>query len=432
MLFNNSSNNSILIFPEINNNNNNSSIKFNSSKNVKPFIKITSFNNEGTEKEINQENVDFSSKQPKLSSSNLQIIRNILKQKQNNQNSGTFLTDKIKQNDINNLNYEEEEEEDKKIQYEKNETVPIDFEKLIINLNENPNQPKPIDPLFFIINGEKPIEKENFLNFNTNKKLYHNNKTNINLINNNNNNEYFSRIENNLKELYEKNLFNKTHHNFLKSQNFEGCSNKIAENKIKIRTDIKKIIFNNNDNYENNINVIKNLIKSEMVHRSAGHGVFLFNNNFKQENRKLWLIKNRNFLDEQKNNFALNLRKKKYFDDNKKNDAEIFFTRTYMKLTYDDYKKIQNDKKDFKKQNEILNSKIERIYNKNSKQKNYVNIDKIINDQKINNILKHAHMPNLKPDKKLLEDFSNNYNYKNKDKNYSIQINKNILIENNN
>ena len=101
-----------------------------------------------------------------------------------------------------------------------------------------------------------------------------------------------------------------------------------------------------------------------------------------------------------------------------------------MKLTYDDYKKIQNDKKNFKKQNEILNTKIERIYNKNLKQKNYVNIDKIINDQKINNILKHAQMPNLKPDKKLLEDFSNNYNYKNKDKNYSIQINKNILIEN--
>ena len=164
MLFNNSSNNSILIFPEINNNNNNSSIKFNSSKNVKPFIKITSFNNEGAEKEINQENVDFSSKQPKLSSNNLQIIRNLIKQRQNNQNSGTFLTDKIKQNDINNLNYEEEEE-DKKIQYEKNETVPINFEKLIINLNENPNQPKPIDPLFVILNGENV---KNF--FNTDSK----------------------------------------------------------------------------------------------------------------------------------------------------------------------------------------------------------------------------------------------------------------------
>ena len=427
MLFNNSNNNSILFFPEINNNNN-SSIKFNSSKNVKPFIKVTSFNNEGTEKEINQENFDLN-KKPKLSSSNIQLIRSILKQRQNNQNSGTFLTDKIKENNINNLNEEENKENDS-IKYEKNETVPIDFDKLIINLNENPNQPKPIDPLFFIINGEKPIEKENFLNFNTNKKLYHNHKTSHNLLNINKN-EFFSRMENNLKDLYEKNLFNKTHHNFLQSKNFEGCSNKIAENKIKIRSDIKKIIFNNNDNYENNVNVIKKLIKSEMVHRSAGHGVFLFNNNFKQENRKLWLIKNQNFLDEQKNNFSLNLRKKKFFDDNKKmNDAEIFFSRTYMKLTYDDYKKIQNEKKDLKKQNFILNNKIEKIYN-NSKQKNYVNIDKIINDQKLNNILKHAQMPNLKPDKKLLEDFSNNYNYKNKDKNYSIQINKNILIENN-
>ena len=71
--------------------------------------------------------------------------------------------------------------------------------------------------------------------------------------------------------MYEKNLFNKTHHNFLKSQNFEGCSNKIAENKIKIRSDIKKIIFNNNDNKENNINVNKNLNKSEKKQRSASH-----------------------------------------------------------------------------------------------------------------------------------------------------------------
>ena len=102
MLFNNSNNNSILFFPEINNNNN-SSIKFNSSKKVKPFIKVTSFNNEGTEKEINQENFDLN-KKPKLSSSNIQLIRSILKQRQNNQNSGTFLTDKIKENNINNLN----------------------------------------------------------------------------------------------------------------------------------------------------------------------------------------------------------------------------------------------------------------------------------------------------------------------------------------
>ena len=34
-------------------------------------------------------------------------------------------------------------------------SVPVSFDKLVVNLKDEPGKPKPINPLFFIINGYK-------------------------------------------------------------------------------------------------------------------------------------------------------------------------------------------------------------------------------------------------------------------------------------
>ena len=50
--------------------------------------------------------------------------------------------------------------------------IPVNFDKLIVNLKDGQNKPKPINPLFFIINGDKPIDKRKFINFRTNPSLF--------------------------------------------------------------------------------------------------------------------------------------------------------------------------------------------------------------------------------------------------------------------
>jgi len=55
---------------------------------------------------------------------------------------------------------------------ELNHSIPISFDKLIVNLSDKSNNPKPINPLFFIINEEKPKNKTKMINFRTNPSLY--------------------------------------------------------------------------------------------------------------------------------------------------------------------------------------------------------------------------------------------------------------------
>ena len=50
--------------------------------------------------------------------------------------------------------------------------IPISFDKLIVDIKDGINKPKPINPLFFIINGDKPKDKTKFLNFRTNPSLF--------------------------------------------------------------------------------------------------------------------------------------------------------------------------------------------------------------------------------------------------------------------
>ena len=50
--------------------------------------------------------------------------------------------------------------------------IPVSLDKLIVNIKDGKNKPKPINPLFFIINGDKPLDKTKFLNFRTNPALF--------------------------------------------------------------------------------------------------------------------------------------------------------------------------------------------------------------------------------------------------------------------
>lgn len=110
---------------------------------------------------------------------------------------GTFLTDKInfpthpkkiippkinmeddnneKDNNINNITQKANKNEIYSTGFESipelKHSIPVSFDKLIVNLKDEPGKPKPINPLFFVINGEKPIDKSKFINFRTNPSL---------------------------------------------------------------------------------------------------------------------------------------------------------------------------------------------------------------------------------------------------------------------
>ena len=57
------------------------------------------------------------------------------------------------------------------------------------------------------------------------------------------------------------NIFNKQHHDSLKTANFSGVFNKASMDKVKLKTDLKKLIYNNNsNNFENNVNAAMNSV----------------------------------------------------------------------------------------------------------------------------------------------------------------------------
>ena len=358
--------------------------------------------------------------------SNIKIRANLEEIKERmktDENKDTFLTDKINLNsnykeerggDINSLNFENKSI----IKVEKGETVPIDFEKLVINLKDKTDQPKPINPLFFIINGEKPLEKEKLLNYNTNPQFFPTTipyKDKINNIKSNNIDKgkfsYMKQLEEEHDILHKINIYNKTHHDFLKNYNFKDCFNKPTYDKIKIISDVKKLIYHSKtNNMEDNAKIIKQIEKSEMINRSKGHGIFKFRNNFEKERKKIWEEKRKKFLDLQneKDTMSINLRSPDLFGENNKiynTSAQVFFNRTYMKMTYEDYKKIQDEKKRIKKLNDKLNMNIEKLY-KRKEMPSYTDIKKIMRDQNMDNVFRRAQTEIMKPTKEELIEYS--------------------------
>ena len=249
------------------------------------------------------------------------------------------------------------------------QTVPLS--NLIINLHETPTTvPKPINPMFFITNSEKPVSKN--LNFKLNPGLIKTNDNDKEIFSNDNyvsNKGYMTQHEKFLDKISERNLCNKQHHDAFKTFYFDTlCFNKTTNDKHKSLTDIKTIIFNNkNEHYEDKCKMIKNMTKNEMINRSIGRGMFLFHNNFRNEQKTIMALKNGIHLREtnDQEEMKINLKKTNFFD-KKKSDRplNVFFSRTFLKMTYEDYKKIQKQRMLKQLKEKEINWKYNNMYNK--------------------------------------------------------------------
>jgi hypothetical protein len=284
-----------------------------------------------------------------------------------NSNGDVFLTDKIKEPIITATATTSPQQ----VAQISTHAQTIPFNNLIINLKETPTLPKPINPLFFIINSTKPVNKT--MNFQMNpglirttdndKEAFHEETT----LSSSLHQGYMTRHEQFYSKLLEKNLYNKQHHDAFKTTHFDtSCFNKTTQDKIKLKTDIKKLIFNNNkETYEDRCKMIKNITKHEMMNRSSGQGMFLYTNNFRNEQRSIREINKQIQLEEMndKNKMQINLRKTNVFD-KKRNDKPIgiFFTKTFLKMTYDEYKNIQRKKVIEQLKEKEMNSQIKQMY----------------------------------------------------------------------
>ena len=318
-------------------------------------------------------------------SSNVIINDNIQQMLQKNKEESTnnelFLTDKIREPSSNTL------------------TSPILFNDMIINMKEKPNGPKSINPLFFIINGEKYIDKEKCLNFQMNPHLLRTTKNFTNMTETSKcSDNLMTLIEKENDKIHNQNIFNKQHHDSLKTANFSGVFNKASMDKVKLKTDLKKLIYNNNsNNFENNVRLIKDLTKNEMINRSSGKGIFLFNSNFRNDQHLLRSYKNAIRLQElsKRNSLSINLRKNNFFEPKKyDNTAQVLFARTYMKMTYQDYKIIQEQKHQQKAQSTTYNKKFQKMYEKKEIDIKKYNNDVLnkMRDYKVEKSLKQANI----------------------------------------
>ena len=276
-----------------------------------------------------------------------------------NNDNDVFLTDKIKEQPILTTSHV--------VQTSTTHAQTIPFNSLIINLKETPTLPKPINPLFFIINSTKPANKS--MNFQMNPGLIRttdNDKETLleeSLLPQG----YMTKHEQFYSKLLEKNIYNKQHHDAFKATYFDtNCFNKTTRDKIKLKTDIKKLIFNNNkETYEDRCKMIKNINKHEMINRSSGQGMFLYTNNFRNEQRSIREMNKQLQIEEmnEQDKMQINLRKTNVFD-KKRNDKPIgiFFTKTFLKMTYDDYKNLQRNKVIKQLQEKQFNSQIKQLY----------------------------------------------------------------------
>ena len=268
--------------------------------------------------------------------------------------------------------------------------IPVNFDKLIVNLKDGTNKPKPINPLFFIINGDKPYDKSKFINFRTNPALF------TSILNKKNSMK-------NLEDFFHKK--NKTDINiFSQTPTFSTCFNKACENKSKLTYDLKKAIFNDKNTFiEEKYRLLKDLHRNELMNRALGRGIFSCNKYFDDEKRALSIQKRHifeKFLEDSKEKLVLNLRTKEdYFDDRKKSyfDSQNMITRDYLPVVTDDTKKneLNNALKEIEKyRTGRINKKVESLYKPEIKQRIS---NQILVDNKMDRILKKARFDYEKP-----------------------------------
>ena len=324
--------------------------------------------------------------------------------------SGTFITDKINynQNEKNAENVEQSKENiipNNEIEENINDfqnqqsfqeldntgfesipelkhSIPVSFDKLVVNLSDEPGKPKPINPLFFIINGERPLDKKKFINFRTNPSLF----TTFNKRNKRNKKSQKTpkciskmlKTEQDLNELINKNRERKLLHDSQKQTKFTGCFNKIGENKQKLIFDLKRTIFNDpvtctEDKYK----ILKDLQRNELMNRALGRGIFSCNKFHDDERKALSIQKKKrfeNYFENIKNKLVINLRTNSdMFEDKKKSypDSQAIITHDYLKImkdnfttTNDNYVNYKNNLKPPKYLSEIERFKNEEM-NKN-------------------------------------------------------------------
>ena len=150
------------------------------------------------------------------------------------------------------------------------------------------------------------------------------------------------------------------------------------------------------------------MTKNEMINRSIGRGMFLFHNNFRNEQKTIMALKNGIHLREtnDQEEMKINLKKTNFFD-KKKSDRplNVFFSRTFLKMTYEDYKKIQKQRMLKQLKEKEINWKFNNMYNKTGngkKRKEDLKIieKKITNDNKTEskiNIFEKKNYENKKP-----------------------------------
>lgn len=336
---------------------------------------------------INLSNIDFKSS-------------NTLKEKKDSKSKEENITSINTNSNINNLTLKTKTLKDKEnlnigieTVPELKKNIPISFDKLIVDIKDGINKPKPINPLFFIINGDKPQDKTKFLNFRTNPSLFTSTMNKKNSMKNID--DFFKKNNTNINK-FENNIFSQT-------PKFATCFNKACENKSKLILDLKKKIFNDkNTCTEEKYRLLKDLQRNELMNRAMGRGIFSCNKYFDDEKRAIAIQKRNNFekyLEDSKEKLVLNYRTNQdFFDEKKKSfhDSQKIITHNYLPIV-EDMKK--SDNKELKEMERYYrsgrnNQIVEGLYKPETRQRIS---NQVLVDTKMDKILKKARFDYEKP-----------------------------------
>ena len=336
---------------------------------------------------INLSNIDFKSS-------------NTLKEKKDSKSKEENITSINTNSNINNLTLKTKTLKDKEnlnigieTVPELKKNIPISFDKLIVDIKDGINKPKPINPLFFIINGDKPKDKTKFLNFRTNPSLFTSTMNKKNSMKNID--DFFKKNNTNINK-FENNIFSQT-------PKFATCFNKACENKSKLILDLKKKIFNDkNTCTEEKYRLLKDLQRNELMNRAMGRGIFSCNKYFDDEKRAIAIQKRNNFekyLEDSKEKLVLNYRTNQdFFDEKKKSfhDSQKIITHNYLPIV-EDMKK--SDNKELKEMERYYrsgrnNQIVEGLYKPETRQRIS---NQVLVDTKMDKILKKARFDYEKP-----------------------------------
>jgi hypothetical protein len=263
-------------------------------------------------------------------------------------------------------------------------SVPVNFDKLIVDITEEAGKPKPINPLFFIINGEKTQDKSKLINFRTNPSLL----TTINCKT--------TKIN-----------FGQKKNKDLLIPKLSSMFNKACKDKSKLNFDLKRTIFNDsNVSLKDKYKLIKDYERNEMMNRALGRGIFSCNKNYDDEKRAL-IVQNRKkfekFIHFNKAKLFINLRTNVDFFDEKKNFwnngrniiSDNIFKRDEDKGTKSNFDNDYNSLERMKSVGFIQSNK--NLENLLHPQKREKNIKTITRDTKMDKILKNANFEYQKP-----------------------------------